>query len=365
MRRRLRLLACAPALVLTLALASPLLAQQGLPKTIGAWTAGPNTASEPAAIPASVAKETGLSQESRDYTAGGKTIHVELQKYRDPSSAYEGYTAQLNPALQTSALAITSAVDKGKYILMLVGNVVLKVGKPTDVSANDIRDLVTYVEKYADMTPYPPVRSYLPEDGIVQGTQRYALGPAGFRNALEEKNLGKYAGLIREAGFDTGAEAMLAGYRHGQESGTMVIIEYPTPQLAEQHLHHLETVLPESAQQAEPRVERRTTLLSLVLSPTSAAYASYLQKNVNYETEVVWNQPTHSLTDPPWISVLKTIFAATFLFCGVAIVLGIAFGGFRLVVKRLFPGKVFDRPERLEVLQLGLTGKPINPKDFY
>jgi hypothetical protein len=45
--------------------------------------------------------------------------------------------------------------------------------------------------------------------------------------------------------------------------------------------------------------------------------------------------------------------------------LGIAFGGVRVITKRLFPGKVFDRKEQIEVLQLGLSGKPIDPTDLY
>jgi len=49
----------------------------------------------------------------------------------------------------------------------------------------------------------------------------------------------------------------------------------------------------------------------------------------------------------------------------VAVVLGVAFGGVRVLTKRLFPGKVFDRPEQMEVLQLGLSGKRIDPRDFY
>jgi Family of unknown function (DUF6599) len=352
-------------LLLALGAAGPLSAQQWLPDKLGSWTAASTSSPVSEPIPSDVANETGFSEEAHDYTAGTKKIHIELQKYRDPTSAYEGYTAQLNPGLQTSALAITSAVEKGQYILMLVGNLVLKVEKPTDVSADDIRILVTDVQKYADMSPYPPVRSYMPEEGMVQGSQRYAVGPAGFRSALEASDLANYKGLTKEVGFEEGAEAMLASYRNGKESGTLIIIEYPTPQLAEQHLHHLEAVLPQSALRDGAKVERRTALLSLVLAPTSAAYAENLRKSVNYETEVVWNEPTHSLTDPPWVSVLKTIFMGTFLFCGVAIALGIAFGGFRIVVKRLFPGKVFDRPKNLEVLQLGLSGKPIDPKDFY
>src|SRR5260370_153643 len=44
----------------------------------------------------------------------------------------------------------------------------------------------------------------------------------------------------------------------------------------------------------------------------------------------------------------------------VAVVLGVAFGGVRVLAKIFFPGKVFDRPEQMDVLQLGLSGKTIN-----
>jgi hypothetical protein len=36
-----------------------------------------------------------------------------------------------------------------------------------------------------------------------------------------------------------------------------------------------------------------------------------------------------------------------------------------VLTKRLFPGKVFDRPENVEVLQLGLSGKKIDSSDMY
>jgi hypothetical protein len=48
-----------------------------------------------------------------------------------------------------------------------------------------------------------------------------------------------------------------------------------------------------------------------------------------------------------------------------AVVLGIAFGGVRVLTKIFFPGKVFDRPNQMEILQLGLSGKRIDPSDFY
>jgi len=59
------------------------------------------------------------------------------------------------------------------------------------------------------------------------------------------------------------------------------------------------------------------------------------------------------------------IFIFTGLFLGIATAVGVAFGGFRVIIKRLFPGKVFDRPQDIEVLQMGLSGKKIDPTDMY
>jgi hypothetical protein len=86
---------------------------------------------------------------------------------------------------------------------------------------------------------------------------------------------------------------------------------------------------------------------------------------VNYGTQVTWNEPTHTITDPPWTTILGKIIIATMLFMVVAVVLGVAFGGVRVLAKILFPGKVFDRPEQMDVLQLGLSSKRIDSRDFY
>jgi hypothetical protein len=59
------------------------------------------------------------------------------------------------------------------------------------------------------------------------------------------------------------------------------------------------------------------------------------------------------------------IIIATVVFMVIAVALGAAFGGVRVLVKKFFPGKIFDRPERMDVLQLGLSGKRIDSRDFY
>jgi len=200
----------------------------------------------------------------------------------------------------------------------------------------------------------------------VQGTQRYALGPAGFSAALESLNESKYSVLTPEVGFKSGAEAILASYSAARnKSQSLLIIEYPTPQLAEQRLRHIQAVLATKPALADITFERKGSLLSVVLSPASPEAAASLRESINYQTSVTWNEPSQTLTDPPWLLVVKNIFVGTLAFCGIAIAVGIAFGGVRVLTKRFFPGKVFDRPEDMEVLQLGLSGKRIDPSDFY
>jgi hypothetical protein len=158
---------------------------------------------------------------------------------------------------------------------------------------------------------------------------------------------------------------MLAHYREGKDEAVLLLIEYPTPQLAEQHLRHLEQALSPAEKQAGTTIERRGSLLSLVLKPSSAAYANSLRNAVKYETEVTWNEPHQTVTDPPLLTTLVKIILGTGFFMVVAVVLGVAFGGVRVLAKIFFPGKVFDRPEQMDVLQLGLSSKRINSRDFY
>jgi len=37
----------------------------------------------------------------------------------------------------------------------------------------------------------------------------------------------------------------------------------------------------------------------------------------------------------------------------------------RVLLKVFFPGKIFDRPGQMDVLQLGLSSKRIDSRDFY
>jgi hypothetical protein len=339
-----------------------------LPEKFGKWVSGGGPPNAPKILPAdnSVTQESGRSgQEFTWYNNGKRSMPVLLEQFRDPSGAYQSYTARLSTKLNPSTVAPLTAAGNDELVA-LAGNRVVTVWHISSATDADLKLLLDSVKQTADRTPLPPVRSYLPEEQLIQGTQRYALGPAGFDAALTSLNQGKFATITPEIGFATGAEAMLASYQSERnKSQELVIIDYPTPQLAEQRLHHIQRVLAANSDLAGATVERKTSLLSLVLTPVSAAAAAQLRKDIRYNTAVTWNEPSQTLTDPPWLLVLKGIFVGTLVFCGIAMVMGVAFGGVRVLTKKLFPGKVFDRPEDIEVLQLGLSGKRIDPRDFY
>ncbi|MGC1618395.1 MAG: DUF6599 family protein [Candidatus Acidiferrum sp.] len=357
MRRQL-LLVCG----ITLLSASSLSAQQGLlPKQFSDWKLASCVAKP--VVPA-IWKETGMRDYSTcEFSAGNKVVGIWGGRYHDPSSAFEVYTSQLRAGMVPTNLGQVAAFDKDG-VLILEGSLVL--GSTSNISKDDLGALVNAVEAGSEKGPLPPVRAYLPMAGRILGSERYALGPEAMRAALVGLGQANMAGLADVAGFSSGAEAMLARYSgHDKQGGVLLLLEYPTPQLAEQHTHHLDEVLPADAKKEGLNIVRKGSLLSLVLSPSSAEYAKSLREAIGYGTQVTWNEPSQTLTDPPIASVMVKIFIGTGVFMVAAFVLGIAFGGVRVVTKIFFPGKVFDRPNQMEILQLGLSGKRIDPSDFY
>ena len=316
-------------------------------------------------------QKPALSQEAGErefrqcqFTSGKRTVTILAGKYRDPSSSYEVYTSLLRPAMQPSTVGRFTVVDDWGLIA-LVGDTVFEVRQPRNISTKDLQELASIVAAQSAKTPLPPIREYLPEEDLVNASQRYALGPEALRAAAESARRPEIAGLAGAVGFGQGAEVMLAQYHRGRESGALLLIDYPTPQLAELHLRHLDDALREVVKGYEAKIERKGSLLSIVLGPSSAAYAEKLRSAVTYETQVTWNEPSATATDPPWAVVLYRIFVGTGVFMVMAVAFGVAFGGFRIFIKRLLPGKVFDRPEQMEVLQLGLSGNKIDTRDLY
>ena len=354
--------------------AAPLTPTSLIPEHFGAWqatgpsklTTGQNLEAWFAVDPRrGILREEGLTTiEERAFQSAGQEIHLSLYVFKDPTGAYQAFTQETGDHLRPYAYGDEAAFNSSMGNI-LVGNLLVLVGSATDLKPEELAGLDRALRAKADHTPYPPLRTYLPAKDRIFGTQKFAAGPEGFKYALFQIQNGAFRDLANEVGFKSNVEAMLAKYQSGMEHGTLLLLEYPTPQIAEQHLHHLQEALPAAAKQAGVTVERKASMLSMVFEASSKEYAQKLRDAVDYETEVTWNETGHAATDPPIVVVLVKIIVYILMFLGLTIGLGIAYGGARILIKRLFPGKIFDRPQDLEILQMGLSGKKIDPSDMY
>ena len=346
-----------------------------LPDQAGAWLAtgpakmlrandlGSNWSPRPNAQ--AVLKESGLSRvEERTYRHGSDEATLRTFVLNSPTSAYELYTYLISPGMRGVDLADGAAAGENRTYI-LAGNLVVEASLTGNAKPENLADLAEAVKSKADATPFPPLRGYLPAHWLVFGSQKYALGPEALRDAMASLDQNGYQPIVDEIGFQDDAEAILARYQGEKGGGVLLLVLYPTPQVAENRLHHLEQAIRSAAKDASVNVERKASMLSLVFGATSPTHAQAIRDEVNYETEVTWNEPSTTATDPPLVLVLFKIFLFTSLFLVVATIAGMFFGVVRLLIKHWLPGKVFDRPQDIEVLQLGLTSKKIDPTDMY
>lgn len=358
--------------------AYPVAAQQILPHSLGKWTGTPNfgEAYRPAAVtgvipiapPQAYLVEYGWSStESAVYSAGGPGISDRMQatvlKMKDPSGAYGLYSFMITPEMIRADFAEHSSKSRSRA-LILVGNLLVDV-EAEDLTKLDpvIRSLVAAVATHAETGPLPELWRHLPVKGFVERSDRYILGPETLNQLLP-------VGLGASLEFSKGAEAELGRYKLDGHDATLLIVDFPTPQLAAQQLAELQKQFSVNGSKPESKAaplfaKRSLTLVAIVYGAPSQADANALLNQVQSGTQLTWNEPTFQFKEPSIEMMVVGAILGTGIICGFALVAGLAFGGFRLFIKRLLPGKVFDRGTQLQVLQLGLASKPINAEDFY
>ena len=357
--------------LIALAFAVSAQAQSQLPPLFEGWksaqatTARPETLDSFAGEATCVLREYGtLGAERRLYTRGSESLAVTLYQMRDPTAAFGAFSFLRSEEMTPAEIAATAALGRERG-LVLVGSLLLEVtGQNVAGLAGDLKVLTSALGHGAAKALYPALSQYVPARGLVPNSDRYLLGPVALNRFLP-------LGAGDWVGFSNGAEALLARYRMGGQEITLLLVAYPTPQAAAMKLDELgrwfNLNTGEERMAGRPLLfaRRSSSLLAVVANSRSAAAAEALLQQIQYETHVTWNEPGHKATDPP----LAQILVGTFL--GIAVLLiytlaaGIAMGGLRLVVKRFFPGTIFDREGDIEILQLGLSSKPIDAKDFY
>jgi hypothetical protein len=371
MRRLLRLFL--GILCLTVA-AHPAAAQGILPSTFGTWTAAaPSTIVPPAGLDPLLGPDMAAfreynvkSLEQRSYTQGAQTAAVALYRLRDPSSAYGAYTFLRDDALSAADLGSFASASHDRA-LIVVGEMLLDVAVPAKQarpSDADLKQLAAILDKKADHTPYPFVGEHLPEKGRVRDSERYVIGPLSLAHFVP-------LGTDDWMGFDHSAETILAIYKVAGKDETLLVTSYPTQQVAAAKfagmLRRFVFDPPGGVAPGQNVLfgKRVSSFVAVVVGAPSRQAANKILDQVGYESNVTWDEPKQTLTEPSINSMIVEAFVGTGAIMVFAVAAGIGFGGIRILVKVFFPNKVFDREKQIEILQLGITSKPIKAKDFY
>ncbi len=345
-----------------------------LPKEFGGWQmSGPaRTSSDPAAadpVNAAVLKEYGFNSfESATYSRDdGRKLALRAARFGDASGAYGAYTYYKTPDMLIEKVG-DGAASMNERVLFYRGNILVDAvfQKLSAMSAAELRELAQSLPLPAGNTRnLPGLPAYLPPQSYVKNTAKYVLGSV----ALQNLDAPVPASLVD---FSSGAEVVLGNYNSSGGEATLMLISYPTPQIAADHLRRIEAASPQNTNPqnngatahsaptlANPIFDKRTgPIVVVVAGPLSQAEAKSLLASVNYDANVTWNENTHFTKRDNLANLLVNVIILCFIIIGFALVAGVAFGGIRILARRMFPGRVFERAENREFIALHLSEKP-------
>ncbi len=339
-----------------------------LPDDFAGWQMnGPlRQSSEPQAADAAnpeVLTECGFKQfAAAHYAMQGNQLSVRAILFQDASGAYCAFTFYRRPGSLEEQIGRTGAWD-GSHALFWTGNILVDAtfDHLTAMSAAQLRELADDLPKaVGNANIAPSLPGYLPHADLAAGLTRYALGPESYA---------REGGVLPPAliGFDFSAEVVTATYKTRDGDGNLTLIAYPTPQIAAARLRTIDAFLkagntpqaawPEPLAQSHPDAlltRRSGPVVAITSGSFPAPAARTLLNQVNYQADIVWNNPQGYISDAAKVvRLFLGIFAIVAVLGGTALVLGIFFGGGRALI-RVMRGKPASAVDDAEIIRLNL-----------
>lgn len=337
-----------------------------LPSQFGGWHISGSThaSKDPAvadSVNAALLKEYGLTDfESGTYTReDGRKVALKAIRFADASGAYGAFTYYKMPQMLKESVPDQGA-SLNERVLFYRGNILVDAvfEKLSAMSAAELRELSEALPRPAGNTRnLPSLPAYLPKSGYVKNTAKYVVGPVG----LEKTSAPLSAQLVD---FGASAEVALGTYQTADGVATLMLIAYPTPQLAAEHLRRIDAANQPNPQPqpgtpiviAGPMFDKRTGPIVVIATGTiSQGEARSLLSAVNYEADVTWNENTYQGKK----NNLGNLLLNVFLLCGILIVFagvaGLAFGGIRIFFTHILPERVLHREKEADFISLNLS----------
>lgn len=337
-----------------------------LPQTFGGWQmqGQPEISANPAVADptnADVLKEYRFTDfASASYTRDdGRTLKLRAARFADASGAFGAYTFYLQPEMAKEEVG-DQAASLGKRVVFYRGHVLVDAvfSAESAMSVAQLRELAGDLpHPGGNSANLPTFIEFMPRQGYVAQTEKYVMGSL----ALAALAAPVSSDLVD---FGTSSEVSMGRYNTASGEATLMLISYPTPQLAADHLKRIDAAHHMAQPQAGVSTiensgsffDKRTgTIVAIVTGPISDSDAKSLLGKVNYEANVTWNTPADNSQAHDLYTLILNVVILCAIVGGLAMVAGVAFGGFRVLMKRWLPDKVFDRPEQMEFISLHLT----------
>lgn len=348
-------------ILLFIALATTALAQQKnsiLPQSFAGWEksgdirSGANPSEIDQAHP-DVLKEYGFNEfETATYTRPDRTLKVRAARFHDATGAYGAFTFYRDPRMNSESVG-TMAASANERILFFRDNILVdaQFDRVTGMSGSELRELAASLPSASGTAAnLPTLPNYLPRQDLIANSAKYVVGPA----ALEALNPPLRGEIIN---FRLSPEIMLSSYAVDRQTASLILIAYPTPQIAGERLRAIETA--DHPQDGTTIVAKRTgPIVALVKGMISEGDARKILGRVNYEAEVTWNENTGLSKRDNIGNLVIAAFVLVGIILLISLVTGVLFGFARVVMQKLFPDRFVTKAEEADFIRLNIGKYP-------
>ncbi len=276
----------------------------------------------------------------------GETLRVQIYRMSDFAAAYGVFTLYRKPGSPVPEGFPKLAAESEAWIAFAQSNFYVRIRRPVRppwrVTAFKAAQYLSQALPTGELLP--SIVDYLPRPHRVAGSEVFVMG----HRAL---NLRYPFGNADLFGLVHGAEAVSADYRLANGSAKLLLMIYPTQQLAKKYLErgYEQHIL----QHPDQRVfyKREGPLVVMVLDSTDPEIASSFLDQISYASSVSWDPKAEPLSVG---RMMLNVFLYVGAVIGMTLLAGLMFGLLRVLISRLFPGKIFDRQESYEVIRLKL-----------
>ena len=341
-----------------------------LPRQFAGWQIqGAAQASKDAAVAdptnAALLKEYGVTDfESATYKSDDqRTLKIRAARFADASGAFGAYSFYLQPEMAREEIGDQGA-SLNQRVLFYRGHIVVEAvfSQLSVMSAASLRELAGVLPRPGgNAANLPPILAFMPHHGYQPNTEKYAEGPL----ALSAIAAPLPADLVD---FGASPEVVLGQYSTPGGEATLMLIEYPTPALAAEHLRRIDAAHHAAQPQAGiaavenvgPFFDKRTgPIVAIVAGPLSPSDARTFLGAVNWDPSVTWNENTYFDKKNNIANLLVNIILLCIIGGAISLATGLAFGGLRVLLRRYFPGRVFGSDDQTEFISLDLAEAPV------